>query len=352
MMAFISRKFLIKCSVFLLLLISVGAAVAIYFWMSFQSWLVTPLHIDNKDGYALELESGKTLSHLAFDLSAKQILTHPRWLIWYARHQHKEKVHVGEYLLEQGITPLILLDKLYSGDIVFHQVTLLEGWSFKQMVAALHDQKDLQHKLQGKTMSDQLAMLNLPIKHPEGWFYPDTYRFSKGTSDIEILQQAYKTMRQTLSELWATRNERLPYKNDYEALIMASIIEKETGSAEERAQIAGVFVRRLQQSMRLQTDPTVIYGMGDTYMGKITRNDLTTPTPYNTYTIDGLPPTPIASPSKASIESALHPDTSKALYFVAKGDGTSQFSDTLAEHQRAVIKYQLKRRNDYRSTPK
>ena len=351
-MAFLSRKFLIKFSAFFLLLISVCIAIAVYFWFSFQSWLMTPLNIENKDGYAFELESGKTLSHLAFDLSERHLLTHPRWLAWYARYQHKEKVHVGEYLFEQGITPSILLEKLYRGDIVLHQVTFLEGWSFKQIVAALSDQLDIQHTLQGKDINDQLAMLNLPINYPEGWFYPDTYRFSKGTSDVEILLQSYKKMRHTLTELWAARAEKLPYKNEYEALIMASIVEKETGSADERTQIAGVFIRRLQLGMKLQTDPTVIYGMGEAYTGKITKSDLTTPTAYNTYVVDGLPPTPIASPSKASIEAALHPDASKALYFVAKGNGTSEFSDTLAEHQQAVTKYQLQRRNDYRSAPK
>jgi UPF0755 protein len=244
-----------------------------------------------------------------------------------------------------------LLDKLNRGDVILHQVTLVEGWSFRQIMAALDEQAELTHLLKNKSASERLQQLNLPISALEGWFYPDTYIFSKGTSDLEILLQAYKKMRQTLDELWQTREADLPYRNDYEALIMASIVEKETGSAAERDRIAGVFVRRLRLGMRLQTDPTVIYGMGDAYVGKIGSRDLRRATDYNTYVIPGLPPTPIASPGRASLMAALHPDKSKALYFVAKGDGTSEFSDTLSEHQRAVTRYQLQRRSDYRSAP-
>ncbi len=329
--------------------------IAVFFlvstWNNFQNWLVTPLVIP-ADGYHYELEGGKTISHLTQDLANKEILMHPRWLGWYARYYHKEKIHSGEYFFNAGITPLRLLEKLNNGEVILHQVTLLEGWNFRQIISALDGQPALSHQLSHKTSTEQLAILNLPISHPEGWFYPDTYTFSKGTSDVELLTQAYKRMRKTLDEMWATKAVNLPYANDYQALIMASIVEKETGSAGEREQIAGVFVRRLQQGIRLQTDPTVIYGMGANYIGKIGKDDLIRPSQYNTYVINGLPPTPIATPSKASLYAALHPAAGDALYFVAKGDGTSEFSATLAEHQRAVVRYQLQRRSDYRSQPK
>lgn len=320
-------------------------------WISFKQWLVTPLAVP-EEGYHYELENGKSISYLAYDLANKKILNHPRWLGWYARYLQKEKIHTGEYLLEQGITPLQLLEKLNKGDVILHQVMLLEGWTFKQILFALDEQPELKHLLSHKTSAEQLALLNLPISGLEGWFYPDTYTFSKGATDIELLTQAYKSMRKALDQAWADRVPNLPYANDYQALIMASIVEKETGSANERDQIAGVFVRRLQLGMKLQTDPTVIYGMGDAFNGKITKDDLQRPTLYNTYVIDGLPPTPIATPSKASLHAALHPAEGDALYFVAKGDGTSEFSRTLLEHQRATERYQLQRRSDYRSTPK
>ena len=320
-------------------------------WLSFQRWLVTPLLIPS-DGYHYDLSNGKSISHLTQDLASKNILTHPRWLGWYARYYHKEKIHAGEYFFQAGTTPLQLLDKLNNGDVVLHQVTFVEGWTFRQIITALNEQSELAHQLSNKTNEEKLAILNLPISHLEGWFYPDTYLFTKGMSDVDLLRQSYKAMRKVLNEMWATRASDLPYANDYQALIMASIIEKETGWAGEREQIAGVFVRRLQQGMRLQTDPTVIYGMGEGYNGKIKKNDLMGSSQYNTYIINGLPPTPIATPSKASLYAALHPAPGNALYFVAKGDGTSEFSANLADHQRAVVRYQLKRRSDYRSVPK
>jgi UPF0755 protein len=331
-------------------MVAATLCVSAYLWFSFQAWMAEPLSLPEQ-GIHYELDSGKSLSHLTQDLAAKNILQHPRWLNWYARYYQKEKIHPGEYQLDAGLTPLSLLDKLNRGDVILHQVTLVEGWSFRQIMAALDEHAELTHLLKNKSTSERLQQLNLPISALEGWFYPDTYVFSKGTSDMEILLQAYKKMRQTLDELWATREPDLPYRSDYDALIMASIVEKETGSSSERDRIAGVFVRRLQQGMKLQTDPTVIYGMGDAYAGKIGSKDLTQATEYNTYVIPGLPPTPIASPGRAALVAALHPDKSKALYFVAKGDGTSEFSDTLSDHQRAVARYQLQRRSDYRSAP-
>jgi UPF0755 protein len=335
---------------FLLLSFLAGLSV-VYAWFSVTSWLNTPLTLPSQD-FHYELGSGKSLSHLSQDLANQNILAHPRWLNWYARFYNKEKIHPGEYLLDASLTPVSLLEKLNKGDVVLHQVTFVEGWTFKQVMGALNTQPHIKHLLADKIDSKRLEILNLPITHPEGWFFPDTYRFTKGTSDVEILTQAYNAMRKNLDELWANKSANLPYRNEYEALIMASIIEKETGHEGERDKIAGVFVRRLQIGMPLQTDPTVIYGMGENYTGKISRDDLRRPTSYNTYTIQGLPPTPIAIPGKASLIAALHPDASKSLYFVAKGDGTSEFSDNLLDHQRAVVRYQLKRSPDYRSAPK
>jgi UPF0755 protein len=335
---------------FLTLIFVAGIGCA-YLWFVFQSWLLSPLPIP-QEGVHYELESGRSLSHLSQDLAAQKLLTHPRWLNWYARFYQKEKIHPGEYAFDYGLTPFTLLEKLNKGDVILHQVTLLEGWNFRQVIAALAEQPELTHLLANKTDTQRLEILNLPISHPEGWFFPDTYRFTKGASDVEILTQAYTAMRKILTESWETKAPNLPYTSDYEALIMASIVEKETGSPNERNQIAGVFIRRLQQGMKLQTDPTVIYGMGELYAGKIGRNDLNRPTNYNTYAIQGLPPTPIAIPGRASLHAALHPDTGKSLYFVAKGDGTSEFSETLAEHQRAVARYQIQRAADYRSAPK
>jgi len=334
----------------LMIVFFAGLSLA-YVWLSFTSWLNTPLAI-SPQGFHYELDSGKSLSHLSQDLASQKILAHPRWLNWYARFYQKEKIHPGEYLLDASLTPVSLLEKLNKGDVVLHQVTFLEGWNFKQVIDALNAQPDIKHLLTDKPDSKRLEILNLPIEHLEGWFFPDTYRFSRGTSDVEILTQAYAAMRKNLDALWANKSANLPYRNEYEALIMASIIEKETGHEGERDKIAGVFVRRLQIRMPLQTDPTVIYGMGETYKGKISRDDLKRPTTYNTYTIQGLPPTPIAIPGKASLFAALNPDSGKSLYFVAKGDGTSEFSETLIDHQRAVVRYQLKRTTDYRSTPK
>lgn len=319
-------------------------------WFYLDRWLKAPLNLP-ADGYAYELQSGRALAHLAQDLSRQGYLTHPRWLTLYARVTQATHIHAGEYFLPYGLTPLGLLQKLQRGEVVLYRVQLLEGWTFRRALEELHSKDTVVAKLGAGTIAQQLALLDVSIDHPEGWFFPDTYVYARGTSDIELLRRAHTRMQQTLTTLWDARAENLPYRNAYEALIMASIIERETGAEWERDQVAGVFVRRLAKGMRLQTDPTVIYGMGDAYQGKISSKDLKTPTAYNTYTISGLPPTPIALPGRASIYAALHPAEGDALYFVAKGDGTTYFSATLEEHNRAVRRYQLKRRADYRSTP-
>lgn len=330
-----------------LLMVIAGVVAGIYF----KHWLTTPLNLP-ESGYTYQLQSGRVLGHLAHDLSRQGFLTHPRLLTVYARASGATTIHAGEYYLHHGITPQQLLEKLRKGEVVLYQVTLVEGWTFRQALALLHSKDNIRPLLKDKTQAEQLALLDLPIDHPEGWFFPDTYVYSRDTSDVEILRRAHRQMQQLLQQLWDSRAENLPYKSAYDALIMASIVERETGAEWERDQIAGVFVRRLQTGMRLQTDPTVIYGMGDSFKGKITRKDLQTPTPYNTYVIRGLPPTPISLPGRAALHATLNPADGDALYFVAKGDGTTHFSATLAEHNRAVRRYQLNRRSDYRSTIK
>ncbi|MCE3252776.1 MAG: YceG family protein [Cellvibrio sp.] len=328
----------------------VAVLSALTAWLYLQQWLKIPLHI-SAQGYTYELKQGQSLGHLANDLGRAGILNHPRLLRLYARFNDANKVNAGEYFFPPGTTPESLLQKLIKGEVVLYQVTFVEGWTVKQALAALVKVGSIQQQLDGKSEAEQLALLNLPVKSLEGWIFPDTYSFSRNTPDIEIVRNAYRKMQTLLDTEWEKRAANLPYKNAYEALIMASIVERETGHHSEREQIAGVFVRRLQQGMKLQTDPTVIYGMGDSYKGRITRKDLEAPTAYNTYVIPGLPPTPISLPSAASIKAVLNPAPGKALYFVAKGDGTSEFSDSLDAHNQAVRRYQLNRRSDYRAAP-
>ncbi len=240
---------------------------------------------------------------------------------------------------------------MQQGKVINYKITFIEGSTFQDMRNSLAAANKLQQTTRDWSEAQLMAELGLPSQAAEGMFFPSTYTYTKGMQDLDLLRQANTTLVQILEKAWAERSNNLPYKNSYEALIMASIVERETGAAYERPDIAGVFVRRLQQGMRLQTDPTVIYGMQDHYKGRITRKDLQTPTPWNTYTIYGLPPTPIALPSAEAIKASLNPAAGTSLYFVAKGDGTHQFSNSLAEHNKAVKKYQLQRRSDYRSSP-
>lgn len=258
----------------------------------------------------------------------------------------------GRYSITQSDSPKTLLDKMKSGDVVTFSITLIEGHTFKQMRQRILDDSNIVPILEGLSDSEVMARVTGNAElHPEGQFYPDTYSFSYGVSELDVLKRAHDKLQAVLSEEWQHKAEGLPYKNAYEALIMASIVEKETAVGSERPQIAKVFVERLKLGMRLQTDPTVIYGMGDRYNGNITRRDLRTKTPYNTYRIDGLPPTPIAMVGREAIHAALNPEGKEALFFVARGDGTHYFSKTLQEHNRAVRKYQMRRSSNYRSTP-
>lgn len=327
-----------------------GLISASFAWLYVQKWLSTPLAI-TEQGYSYELRPGQSLGHLAYALERDQVIDYPRLLRLYARFMELNKIHAGEYFFPKGTTPKTLLDKLAKGEVVLYQVTFVEGWTFRQALDALTKAESIKTFLTGKTEQEQIELLKIPVTQLEGWFFPDTYSFSRNTSDVEILQGAYQKMYSLLEAEWDKRAPNLPYKSSYEALIMASIVERETGHHSERDQIAGVFVRRLQQGMKLQTDPTVIYGMGERYQGRIRRVDLEEATSHNTYVIPGLPPTPISLPSAASIKAALNPAPGKALYFVAKGDGTSEFSETLSQHNQAVRRFQLNRKSDYRSTP-
>jgi UPF0755 protein len=252
-------------------------------------------------------------------------------------------IQAGTYRLVAALTPLALLDKLNSGDVVPVGMIFVEGTTFAEMLRQLNASPEVRHTLHGLSEAEIMRRVGVQEKRPEGLFFPDTYHFASGSSDVEILRRSYQAMKQKLGSVWESRNTGLPYESPYDALIMASIIEKETGRADERPLIASVFTNRLHIGMRLQTDPTVIYGLGDKFDGNIRKRDLTTDTPYNTYTRDGLPPAPIAMPGLDSLRAAVNPAQSDKLYFVGKGDGSHYFSRTLEEHNRAVAKYQLGR---------
>jgi UPF0755 protein len=290
-----------------------------------------------------EVPKGSTLRQVGDGLAERGVISHPYYLMVLALQRGDQgKLKAGEFELTPGMRPADVLDRLVSGKTIQYPVTLVEGWTFRQAVdaiAALRPYSDLK----GKSDADLMVALGKPGEHPEGRLFPDTYAFPRGATGLDVLRRAYERMEQILAEEWEGRASGLPVDTPYEALILASIIEKETGLAEERPAIAGVFVRRLEKGMRLQTDPTVIYGMGERFDGDIRRADLREATPYNTYVIDGLPPTPIALPGRAAIHAALNPESGDSLYFVARGDGGHVFSVTLDEHNAAVRRYQLAR---------
>ncbi|HEX6549143.1 MAG TPA: endolytic transglycosylase MltG [Gammaproteobacteria bacterium] len=310
-------------------------------YLCYDLWYVQPV-LAGSQPVTVEIAPGKPLRVVARDLARQGVLPHPAGFVLLARLRGESAaMRAGEYRIQPGTTTAELLNQFVSGHVLMHSLTIVDGWTFKQMFAAVEQDPDLLHSLQGLSPAEVMTRLGHAGQNPEGMFYPDTYNFSRGTTDVEFLQRAYQNMQRQLDAAWTARASGLPYKSSYDALIMASVIEKETAQSAERLQIAGVFVRRLEKGMKLQSDPTVIYGLGDAYNGDITFKDLRTDTPYNSYTRYGLPPTPICMPALASIEAALHPAPGDALYFVAKGDGTHQFSATLAEQNAAVQKYQL-----------
>lgn len=310
-----------------------------------------PLTIPEQ-GYVLTVAPGDSLRAIADKLHTAGILAYPRLVMLYGRWTGADQqLKQGEYLLPKNSTPTSLLELLQSGNVMTYLVTLPEGITLSKALDILADQEALEHTLKSP-VDPRINDLVKPYAHPEGLFLPDTYQFSRGASDWSILKRAHEAMLATLQREWESRAEGLPYESPYEALIMASIIERETGLPEEREMIAGVFTRRLESNMLLQTDPTVIYGLADEFDGNLRRSHLSQDTNrYNTYRHSGLPPTPIALPGLAAIHAALHPADGESLFFVARGDGGHVFSTTLAEHNAAVRQYQLKRAKNYRSTP-
>jgi UPF0755 protein len=285
---------------------------------------------------------GSGLKAVARQLAADGLLFEDETFWIVGRLTGKAKViQAGTYRLERPMTPVEIIDKLARGDVLFAEVRFLEGTTLRQWLALLAAEPMVKHTAAAKSEAELRATLGNGTEPLEGWFFPDTYRFAPGVADLEILKRAHAAMKKRVAAEWEARDPAVPLKTPYEALILASIVEKETGQASERPTIASVFANRIRRGMRLQTDPTVIYGMGERYDGNIRKRDLTTDTPWNTYTRDGLPPTPIAMPGAASLKAALHPAETSYLYFVGRGDGTHEFSRTLEEHNRAVAKYQL-----------
>jgi UPF0755 protein len=318
------------------LVLVVVAAAAGYLNMAADRVVVT-------DDMDITVPRGATMRGLAADFTQKGIIDEPWSMRILARYMGlSSSLRAGEYRVAAGTTLTGLLTHLTSGDVIDYPITIIEGWTFSQMRDALKSQAKLRQLTADMDDAELMKKISGTDVHYEGRFFPDTYHFTADMSDLDVLKRAYDRMSRVLARQWENRAEDLPIKTADEALILASIIEKETGAVEERAQIAGVFVNRLRKGMRLQTDPTVIYGMGDEYKGNIRRKDLRKDTPYNTYTRHGLPPTPIALPGGDAIHAALHPAETKALYFVSRGDGTHVFSNTLKEHNEAVIQYQLK----------
>ncbi|MBD3897449.1 endolytic transglycosylase MltG [Halomonas sp. ML-15] len=323
-----------------LLFLVVVAAVAAYggyrYW---ESRIEAPLALEENTLY--EVPRGAGYNRVVADLASRGIIRDD-WAFRLLTRLEPESVpqlRTGEYMLRPEMTGRELIELLGSDQVVTYPLTIPEGWTFRQMRQLLDNAPKLDNRTEGLSDDEVMALLDREGVHPEGWFFPDTYRYHKGVSDVEILRQALTRMERVLEEVWAERDDDLTIDSPYEALIMASLIERETGAPEERREIAGVFKRRMQQGMRLQTDPTVIYGMGERYTGRITRADLQEATPYNTYVIDGMPPTPIAMPGRASLEAAVNPLPGETLYFVSRGDGTHHFSRTLREHNNAVNRY-------------
>jgi len=306
-------------------------------------WLYSPITLNLPAGSPvldLEIEPGTRAAQVAETVVASGVQTNLQLLQWWFRVSGQARqIKAGSYEITPGMTPRSLLAMVVRGDQTLKSVTLVEGWSFKQVRAALQKSELLAQDSIGLQPEMIMDKLGKPGIHPEGRFFPDTYTYAKGSSDMAVLKRAANAMDKRLDAAWALRRPDTPLKSPEQALTLASIVEKETGKPSDRGQIAGVFTNRLRIGMLLQTDPTVIYGMGDRFDGNIRKRDLQTDTPYNTYTRSGLPPTPIAMPGKAALLAAVQPAPTKALYFVARGDGTSQFSATLDDHNRAVNKY-------------
>ncbi len=319
-------------AVVLLLAAALAAAAA---W-----WLQRPLPLAS-DRVELSIEAGSTPRQIANAWVAAGIQTSP-WLLyeWFRWSGQARRIRAGSYEIDRQVSPRQLLRKMVLGDETLATVRIIEGWNFRQLRAELARAEALRPTTATLSDAEVMALLGAPALSPEGRFFPDTYAYSKGSTDLAVLQRAYHAMQQRLGAAWESRATDTPLRSADEALTLASIVEKETGVATDRPKVAGVFTNRLRLGMPLQTDPSVIYGLGTQFDGNLRKRDLQADTPYNTYTRAGLPPTPIAMPGKASLEAAVRPEATKALYFVARGDGSSEFSETLPAHNRAVNQYQ------------
>ncbi|MEA5445276.1 endolytic transglycosylase MltG [Gammaproteobacteria bacterium AB-CW1] len=322
-------------------LLLLTAALAAWLWQQWQELESRPLAVETSQ--TVVVERGDNLLRLARQLESEGIIADAERVRYWSRISGQGRnIRAGEYRIEPGMTLPELVERLERGDVVMYRFTLVEGWTFRQMRQALARHEAVEHTLEGMSDEDVMAAIGSAALHPEGWFLPDTYVFPRGTSDRQILTRAHRAMEETLESVWSQRDGGLPLDDPYEALILASIVERETGADGERGKVAGVFVRRLREGMRLQTDPTVIYGLPEgEFEGRLRYRHLRTDTPYNTYTRHGLPPTPIAMPGRAALEATVHPEVGEYLYFVSRNDGTHHFSPTLREHNRAVRKYQL-----------
>jgi UPF0755 protein len=318
-----------------IIILAITAVGALLFWAG------QPIFDGDRAPIAFTIKSGSGVRSSMEQIASAGVPVNPLLLEILARSNGKSsRIKAGSYELESGTTPNRLIDQLVRGQFAQHSLVIIEGWTFAQMRKAIAEHKALKHDTADLSEQELLAKVAPGYKKAEGLFFPDTYLFAKGSSDLQIYKQAHALLLKHLNEGWASRDPAGPYKTPYEALTMASIVEKETGLESERAMIAGVFVNRLKSGMLLQTDPTVIYGMGTQYQGNIRKRDLLTDTPYNTYTRAGLPPTPIALPGTAALAAALKPARTDALYFVSKGNGSSQFSSNLNDHNQAVNKFQ------------
>lgn len=336
-MTAVSQGRIARLLILLLLALVLAAGAGAWGWHAFMaqplSFATSPVRYT--------VPKGAGVRAVAAGLRAQGIDISPmRLWIWYKLRRYDGRLKAGTYGFAAPLTVDALLDRLVRGDVLLTEIRFIEGWTFRQMREAIDTHSDLAHDTRGLTEAALLGLIGADERRAEGLFFPDTYAFSPGTSDVEIFRQAYRKQQQALRSAWQARDPSLPYGTPYEALVMASIVEKETGHALDRDRVAAVFVNRLRRGMMLQSDPTTIYGMGERFDGNLRKRDLQADSAYNTYTRAGLPPTPIALPGKASIEAALKPANVNSLYFVARGDGTSEFSEDLSSHNRAVSRYQ------------
>jgi len=312
----------------------IGLAVG---WAQFRFWLERPVLSTGATSVTVIIRPGLDARQIGREIQASGARVNANIFYWTARVRGiSHRLQAGEYQLQPGESLAQLQDRIKAGDVVLHQLTVPEGVTAQEFLKRLAEDDAVDHTLSGMDEQQIIEAVGLPVQHLAGWLFPDTYTFTRGTSDRKILRQAYHAMKQRLDAAWADRSTDLPLKTPYDALILASIVEKETGVPAERARVASVFINRLRKGMRLQTDPTVIYGLGADYNGMLTESDLRRDTPYNTYTRKGLPPTPIALPSEASLQAVTHPLDTDDLYFVANGSGGHHFSKTLREHNAAV----------------